>query len=352
MLVAYAGLISATVGLLWVTPTGFIPAQDQGYFLTVIQLPPGSSLDRTDAVLRKVVERILPIEGVEGSVMLAGFDGASQTLAPNSAAAYVPLKSFEERAKLGVTFQGIMDQARARTADINEGPPAGHPAAAHPGHRLGGRLPHDDPGCRRQRLSGAGRPDLRPDGPRQPDAGAGAGLQPVRYRHSARLCRHRSRQGGHARRAARARFRSAPGLSRLCLRQRLQPAWPHLSSDGPGRRAVPIHHADVANLRVRSNSGEMVPIGSVATFRDESGPHRVVRYNLLPAVEVDGDTAPGYSSGQSLRTMERVAAETLAPGYRTEWTGIAYQQEAAGNTAPLVFALAVLFVFLGACRPI
>jgi multidrug efflux pump subunit AcrB len=104
--------------------------------------------------------------------------------------------------------------------------------------------------------------------------------------------------------------------------------------------------ADIANLRVRSNSGEMVPIGSVATFRDETGPHRVVRYNLLPAVELDGDTAPGYSSGQSLRTMERLAAETLAPGYRIEWTGIAYQQEVAGNTAPLVFGLAVVFVFL------
>ena len=74
------------------TPTGFIPAQDQGYFLTVIQLPPGSSLERTDAVMRKVAARILPIPGVKGSVMLAGFDGASQTLAPNAAAAYVPLQ--------------------------------------------------------------------------------------------------------------------------------------------------------------------------------------------------------------------------------------------------------------------
>ena len=93
MMIAYAGLIAATVGLFWITPTGFIPAQDQGYFLTVIQLPPGSSLERTDAVMRKVASRILPIPGVKGSVMLAGFDGASQTQAPNAAAAYVPLQS-------------------------------------------------------------------------------------------------------------------------------------------------------------------------------------------------------------------------------------------------------------------
>ena len=120
MMVTYAGLIAATIGLFWVTPVGFIPAQDQGYFLTVIQLPPGSSLERTDEVMRKVVARILPIKGVKGSVMLAGFDGPSQTLAPNSAAAYVPLLSFEERKKLGVSYAEIMNEARKRTADINE----------------------------------------------------------------------------------------------------------------------------------------------------------------------------------------------------------------------------------------
>ncbi|MDB5692597.1 MAG: transporter, partial [Alphaproteobacteria bacterium] len=120
MMAIYAGLIAATLALFFVTPTGFIPAQDQGYFLTVIQLPPGSSLERTDATMRKVAARILPIAGVKGAVMLAGFDGASQTLAPNAAAAYIPLKSFEERRRLGVSLAQIMDEARKRTADIDE----------------------------------------------------------------------------------------------------------------------------------------------------------------------------------------------------------------------------------------
>ncbi|RYY40317.1 MAG: efflux RND transporter permease subunit, partial [Sphingomonadales bacterium] len=103
--------------------------------------------------------------------------------------------------------------------------------------------------------------------------------------------------------------------------------------------------ADIANLKTRSNSGAMVPIGSVATFQDKTGPYRVVRYNMFPAVEVDGNTAPGFSSTQSLRTMETLAAD-LPAGYETEWTDIAFQQELAGNTAALVFALAVVFVFL------
>ncbi|MEO7169131.1 MAG: efflux RND transporter permease subunit, partial [Sphingomonas sp.] len=120
MMFAYAGLIALTGGVFWITPTGFVPAQDQGYFLTVIQLPPGSSIERTDAVMRKVAAKILPLKGIKGSVMLAGFDGPSQTLAPNSAAAYFPLKSFEERKALGVTFAGIMDEARKATADVDE----------------------------------------------------------------------------------------------------------------------------------------------------------------------------------------------------------------------------------------
>ena len=120
VMVTYAGLIALTAGVFWATPTGFVPAQDQGYFLTVVQLPPGASVARTDAVLQKVASRILPLKGVKGAVMLAGFDGPSQTLAPNAAAAYIPLDSFEDRARAGVTFAGIMDQARKATADINE----------------------------------------------------------------------------------------------------------------------------------------------------------------------------------------------------------------------------------------
>jgi len=104
--------------------------------------------------------------------------------------------------------------------------------------------------------------------------------------------------------------------------------------------------ADIANLQTRSDNGAMVPIGSVATLSDTTGPYRVTRYNLAPAVAVDGDTAPGYSTGQTLRTMEKVAGDQLEAGFDFEWTGIAYQQKYAGNTAILVFSLAVLLVFL------
>src|SRR5690606_28938020 len=104
--------------------------------------------------------------------------------------------------------------------------------------------------------------------------------------------------------------------------------------------------ADIGRLQVRSASGEMVPLSSVATFRHGSGPVRVARYNLFPAAELQGQAAPGVSSGEAIREMEQIAARTLPPGFGFEWTGLAYQEQAAGNTAALIFTLAVVFVFL------
>jgi multidrug efflux pump subunit AcrB len=103
---------------------------------------------------------------------------------------------------------------------------------------------------------------------------------------------------------------------------------------------------DILNLRVRNASGDTVPIGSFTTVRDITGPYRVPRYNIYPAAELDGAAAPGYSQGQAIQIMEKLAAEVLPDGFAYEWTTLAYQQIKAGNTAIFAFALAVVFVFL------
>jgi multidrug efflux pump subunit AcrB len=104
--------------------------------------------------------------------------------------------------------------------------------------------------------------------------------------------------------------------------------------------------ADVLRIRVRNANGDTVPIGSFATTRDISGPYRVPRYNLYPAAELDGAAASGYSQGQAIAIMEKLAAEVLPPGFGFEWTTLAFQQQRAGNTAMFAFVLAVVFVFL------
>ena len=346
MMTIYAGLIAATAALFYATPTGFIPAQDQGYFLTVISLPPGASVERTDAVMRKVANRILPLKGVKGAVMLAGFDGPSQTLAPNSAAAYIPLKSFEDREKLGVTLQSIMNEARKATGDINEArlmivPP---PLIQGIGSAGGYRMMVEDRG-------GHGYADLAT---KSYGLIGKANQTPGLSQIYTFFDTNTPRVFADIDRAKADLIGVPPERVFEALNVYLGSAYVNdfnllgrtyrvtAQADAPFRATV----ADIANLKTRSNSGEMVPIGSVANFSDKTGPYRVVRYNLFPAVEVDGDTAPGYSSGQSLQTFEKLAADNLPADYGTEWTGIAYQQKAAGSTAGVVFALAVVFVFL------
>ena len=107
-----------------------------------------------------------------------------------------------------------------------------------------------------------------------------------------------------------------------------------------------VDNKDVLKLRVRNSSGDTVPLGSFTTVRDISAPSRVPRYNLYPAAELDGSAAPGYSQGQAIDLMQKLAAETLPQGFSYEWTELAYQQIQAGNTAAFAFALGVIFVFL------
>ncbi len=112
-------------------------------------------------------------------------------------------------------------------------------------------------------------------------------------------------------------------------------------ADNPFRLTV----RDVENLRTRSVTDDVVPLGAVATFQQITGPYRVPRYNLFPAAEIQGATLPGFSTGQAIAAMEKIA-EILPTGFGFEWTEIALQEKAAGNTAAIAFGLAVVFVFL------
>jgi len=346
MMTVYAGLIAATAALFWVTPSGFIPAQDQGYFLTVIQLPAGASVERTDAVMQKVAKRILPLAGVKGAVMLAGFDGPSQTLAPNAAAAYIPLKSFEEREKLGVTFASIMAEARKATADIDEArliiipPPLIQGIGSAGGYRM---IVEDQEGRGYQALADQSYGLIGKANQTKGLAQVFTFFDTTTPRIFADIDRPKANLLGVPPERVFEALQVYLGSAYVNDFNLLGRTY-HVTAqaDAPYRATV----ADIANLKTRSNSGAMVPIGSVATFSDKTGPYRVTRYNLHPAVEIDGDTAPGFSSGRSLVTMEKLAADTLPAGYGTEWTGIAFQQKAAGSTAGIVFALAVVFVFL------
>ena len=345
MLAVYGGLIAVTAGLFWITPSGFIPAQDQGYFLAVVQLPSGSSLERTDAVTREVASKILPIQGLRGAVMFAGFDGPSQTAAPNSAAVYFPFKSFAERKELGATYTGIMAQAQKAITGYDKArvllvpPPLVQGIGSAGGYRM---MVEDREGRSYQELAKVsgqliGRAN-KTEGLKQIytffETGTPRIFADVDRRKAALLGVPPERVFETLQDYLGSAFINDFNLLGRTFHVTAQ-------ADAPFRNTV----ADIANLKTRSDSGAMVPIGAVSTFRDKNGPYRVVRYNLMPAVEVDGDTASGFSTGHSLQVMEKLG-DALPAGYDHEWTGIAYQQKTAGNTAGIVFAMATLFVFL------
>jgi len=343
VMVSYVALIVATAGLFYVTPSGFIPAQDQSYLITIIQLPPGASLARTDAVVQEVSRRVLGIDGVRGTIMLPGWDAASNTNAPNAATAFIPLKPFAERSRHA---SEILDEARRKTAGITEArvlvipPPLIDGIGSAGGYRM---MVQDRKGSDYHALG------------RKTDeliarANATAGLSTVYTffntltpRIFADIDRRKADMLGVPPERVFEALQVYLGSAYVNDFNLLGRTF-HVTAQAD--QAFRHSRADIANLRTRSDGGAMVPIGAVATLKDETGPYRVVRYNLFPAVEVDGDTAPGYSSGQSMATMEKLAAQTLGTGYGFEWTGIAFQQTMAGNTAGLVFLLAVVFVFL------
>jgi len=346
MMTIYAGLIALTGFALYATPSGFIPQQDQGYFLTVIQLPAGSSTARTDAVMKQVAERMLPIPGISGTVMLSGFDGTSETQSASAAAAYWVLDDFEDRAAAGQTIDALMVEAQKATAGINEArlmivkPPVIRGIGSAGGFRM---MIEDRNGAGYKAMQDMAYAVIGAANQREGLAGVYTFFDTGTPRVKADIDRDKAQMLG-----------VAPSSIFETLQVYLGSAFVNdfnllgrtyrvtAQADAPFRDDA----SDIAALYTRSNNGAMVPLGSVATLSDTTGPYRVTRYNLVPAVAVDGDTAPGYSSGQSLETMEQVAAEMLPRGYDVEWTGIAYQQDTAGNTAALVFGLAVLLVFL------
>jgi hydrophobe/amphiphile efflux-1 (HAE1) family protein len=344
-LVAYGGLIAVTLALFWATPAGFVPAQDQGYALAAIQLPPGSSIERTDAVLKKAVAKLLKVPGTEAAVMFSGFDGASGTQASNAGAAYVTFKPFAQRAGTDRTEANIENEMRAALADMDEAfvfvipPPVIQGIGNGGGYRMivqdrsdmgyqaleqaAGQLigaAHQEKGLANVfTLYNTATPRIYADIDRaKADM---LGVPPSRVFEALQV------------------YLGSAYVNDFNLLGRTFRVTAQAEADA---RDDP---SDIAQLKTRSNSGAMVPIGAVATFSDKTGPYRVTRYNLYPAVEVDGETAPGTSTGQAMNTMEKLAS-SLPAGFSTEWTGIAFQQEAAGNIAILIFGLSVVFVFL------
>jgi multidrug efflux pump len=347
MLFVYAGVIAFGLNEFRKTPVGFIPQVDRGYLIVVTQLPSGASLARSDQVARAVVDIALKTPGVTGAVNIVGFNGATFTNAPNSSATFLVLDSFEKRAKdPNQSASGIQRQLFGRLSGIQEALVlvVQPPPVAGIGNAGGFRMMIEDRGGRgSQALLGAtyammGRAAQTP------------GLlqvfsvfetsTPQLYldidRTKAQLLGINTPDVFSALQI----FLGSAYVNDFNLFGRTFRVTAQATADAR------LETKDVLKIRVRNSAGETVPLGSFTTVRNISGPYRVPRYNLYPTAELDGAAAPGYSQGQAIQIMQKLAAETLPEGFAYEWTNLAFQQQRAGNTAVFAFVLAVVFVFL------
>ena len=347
MLVVYAGIIAFGLNEFRKTPIGFIPALDRGYLIVVAQLPPGAALSRTDAVQRRIVDTALKTPGVIGAMNIVGFSGATFTNAPNAGAAFLVLDSFEKRAKdPNQSALGIQRALFGKLATIQDAMVfvVAPPPVMGIGNAGGFRLIIEDR----------------------------AGRGPQALLDAAYAMMGKAAQTPGLVQVFSLFENSTPQLYLDIDRQKAQLLGINVSDVfsalqiylgssyvndfnlfGRTFRVTAQANAesrmttkDVLAIRVRNSSGDTVPLGSFTTVRDTSGPYRWPRYNLYPSAELDGAAAPGYSQGQAMAVMEKLAVETLPEGFGYEWTTLAYQQLRAGNTAIFAFVLAVVFVFL------
>src|SRR5712672_586957 len=318
VLLVYVGILAYGLNEFRKTPIGFIPQVDRGYLIVVIQLPPGASLSRTDAVQQRAVDIALKTPGVGHAVNIVGFSGATFTNAPNSGAVFLTLDPWQDRARdprqsaAGITAALMQSLAPIQDAFILALQALSATMAARASQT---------PGLSQVfTLFETSTPQLYLDIDRTKAQLLGINVADVfaalqvyigsSYVNDFNLFGRTFRVTTQAD----AEYRNDP--------------------------------KDVLKIRVRNSTGDTVPLGSFTTVRDISGPYRVPRYNLYPAAELDGGAAPGYSQGQAIQIMEKLAAEMLPEGFSYEWTTLAFQQLRAGNTAAFAFALAVVFVFL------
>lgn len=345
MLIFYAALVGGAIWIFNAVPRGFVPAADQGYLIAMADRPAGASLERTDAIVREMGARARGVAGVEWVHMFPGQSAATGTQSTSSGVVYVQLEAFEHRTAKEKSATAVTAELTRRYADITGAqitiiaPPTIRGIGASGGFSMriqdiNSRGPNRLEAVTRQLVAAlttdprisfaltpfrANAPEFYLDIDRTKAEMLGVPTARV----------HEALEGYLG--SAYVNDFNLAGRTYQVIAQ----------ADGNSR----LDPEQISKLKVRADSGAMVPIGSIATLRTKTSPDRVPRYNLYPTAEVIGGAIPSVSSGESLRIVEEIAARTLPEGYTLEWTELSYQERLAAGGGALFF-LSVVFVFL------
>ncbi len=339
----YAVLLLATGLMFQIVPRGFIPTQDKSYLIAGIKMPEGSSIERTDAALKKIGEIAMSIDGVQNDVAFPGFNPLQFINTPNYGVTFINLKPFGQRR----SATEINAELSAKIAGIQEGfafsllPPPIDGLGTGSGYSAfiedRGNLGYGALQSAVQNFQGAGA--------QTPGLGfINSSYQANVPQLDAEVDRVKAKAQGVPLTELFDTLQTYLGSAYVNDFNMFGRTWQVVAqADGPFRDSV----EDIANLRARNDRGEMVPIGSMVKVTETYGPDPVIRYNGYPAADLLGEADHRVmSSAQAMEKIEELAQQVLPNGMEIEWTDLSYQQATQGKAALVIFPLAVLLAFL------
>jgi hydrophobe/amphiphile efflux-1 (HAE1) family protein len=346
VLIGYAALIGLAGKLFQDVPAGFIPSQDMGYAIVLVQLPDGAAFERTDAVVRRMDAMAREIPGIAHTFAISGYSSVLQANQPNVGAAFLVFDAFDKRHDPEVKGDGLLAVIRKKFSTIQEGrvlvlPP---PPLRGLGNAGGFKIQVQD-------LNNAGLPALEAATQKLL---AAAQQEPGLI---SLITGFRAKSPQFKLEINRAQAKTM-GVSLADLNEALQVylgsvyvndfnlfgrTYQVTAQAEPAYRKDP---ADVGRIKIRNQAGDMVPLAALVKVIKTGGADRVQRYNLYYSADINGNTLPGVSSGQMIEKIERLARDNLPVGFAIEWTDLTYQQILAGDTLFYIFPLCVIFVFL------
>ncbi len=346
MLVVYGVLVAATVGIFKLVPGGFVPAQDKQYLIGFAQLPDGATLDRTEDVIQRMGEIMKNNPNVEDAIAFPGLSINGFTNSSNSGIVFATLKPFAERRQADQSGGAVAGQLNGAFAGIQDAfivmfPP---PPVEGLGTTGGFKLQLEDRASLGYDAMDAAVKAFMDKVSQAPEiAGTFTSWQVNVPQLYADIDRTKARQLNVPVTDIFDTMQIYLGSLYANDFNKFGRTYSvRVQADAPYRARA----EDVGLLKVRSTTGEMVPLSALMKVNSSFGPERAMRYNGYLSADVSGGPAPGYSSGQAQQAIERIAAETLPKGISYEWTELTYQEILAGNSAVLVFPLAILLVFL------
>ncbi|MDQ3272468.1 MAG: efflux RND transporter permease subunit, partial [Pseudomonadota bacterium] len=346
MLVMYLVLVAATVGVFKLVPGGFVPAQDKQYLIGFAQLPDGATLDRTEDVIQRMGQIMKANPNVEDAIAFPGLSINGFTNSSNSGIVFATLKPFAERKRADQSGGAVAGQLNGAFAGIQDAfivmfPP---PPVEGLGTTGGFKLQLEDrASLGYDAMDGAVKAFMEKVSQAPEIAGTFTSWQVNVPQLYADIDRTKARQLNVPVTDIFDTMQIYLGSLYANDFNKFGRTYSvRVQADAPYRARA----EDVGLLKVRSTTGAMVPLSALMKVQSSFGPERAMRYNGYLSADISGGPAPGYSSGQAQQAIERIAAQTLPKGISFEWTELTYQEILAGNSAVLVFPLAILLVFL------